>query len=212
MKYEVGTQIVADDERVYTVDAVIHYEGTTDKSINLYACHNKDGAELIAADNASDWRVGDVDDAERNWAHFADIGDRLDMDAIKAVSEDLWEYISERKDAADRCIFVAHDDGSDLLGWDFLAEGACLTSDMREVISEIWHSVEDTDCYIRRGYGDSEEVWHFFHATDDLPGRAEWGDEDYPVYCLAPWSSEEGDDADCGNWGYYTREGKRIGE
>lgn len=209
MNYVINDKIFTDGGE-YTVIAIIRFEGSCDNSINLYVGRHADGhCDLIATDNASNWIVGDEDDAQHNYDHFDLLGDRVDIDAIRAVDAALADWIAERQEAAEKTILVARTEDDCYQNWWYVVAAVDPCRDMRDVIEDIWEDIP-VDGYIRRGIGDDAEIWHFFAATDDLPGRAEWDGEGYPDYCAAPWDAEEKDDADCGNWGYYTDDGKRI--
>lgn len=102
MNYEVNDEIITDGGE-YTVIAVIHYEGACDDSINLYVGRHADGhCALIATDNASSWVVGDEYDAQRNYILFDLLGDRIDIDAIRAVDTGLADWVKERQEAAEK--------------------------------------------------------------------------------------------------------------
>ncbi len=78
---------------------------TTDKSIGLCIGRDADGHyDLIATDNASNWIVGDPDDAERNHNQFdviEDAGAAIDIDAIRAINAELADFVAERQQAAE---------------------------------------------------------------------------------------------------------------
>lgn len=89
----------------YTILAQIATGGSADKVIDLYVGRAADGHhDLIATDNATNWLVGDADDAERNRAHWELIAERIgdiDFDAIRAIDADLAEWLEERKAEAE---------------------------------------------------------------------------------------------------------------
>lgn len=98
MNYEINDKIITDGGD-YTIIAVVHYEGGCDTSKNLYVGRQVDGlTNLIATDNASNWIVGDENDALNNYNHFDLLGDRVDIDAIRAVDAGLAAWIEDRRD------------------------------------------------------------------------------------------------------------------
>lgn len=100
MKYEINEEIITDAGH-YTVAAEIYDDGGRDDSVSLYVGRHADGhCDLIAVDNASNWVVGSEDDLELNAAQMEQLGDRVDIDAIRAVDADLADWIADRMAAA----------------------------------------------------------------------------------------------------------------
>lgn len=100
MKYEINEEIITDAGH-YTVVAEIYDDGGRDDSVSLYVGRYADGhCDLIAVDNAANWVVGDEYDSERNAAQFEELGDRVDIEAIRAVDADLADWIADRMAAA----------------------------------------------------------------------------------------------------------------
>ena len=89
------------DAGEYTIEALVHDDGCTDQSINLYVGRAADGHhDLIASDNASMWVVGNEDDAALNHDHWAAIAKRCDVASVLAevrnVDADLADWLRER--------------------------------------------------------------------------------------------------------------------
>ncbi len=89
----------------YTILAHIADGGEADERIDIYVGRAADGhCDLIATDNATNWLVGDADNAENNRAHWELIAERIgdiDFDAIRAIDADLAEWLEERKAEAE---------------------------------------------------------------------------------------------------------------
>jgi hypothetical protein len=85
----------------YTILAHIAEGGEADERIDIYVARAADGhCDLIVADNASNWTVGNEDDAELNCAHLGLIAERvgeIDFDAIRAIDNDLADWLEDRK-------------------------------------------------------------------------------------------------------------------
>lgn len=93
------------DAGEYELVAIVHDDGHTDESVNLYVGKAADGHhDLIASDNASMWVVGDADDAERNRDQWDTIAERCDVapviDEVRKIDADLADWLNDRYNEA----------------------------------------------------------------------------------------------------------------
>lgn len=92
MKYEINDEIET-DLGAFKVVKIHHFEGTTDKSINLYIVNNEYGfTNLVMVDNVRNVCVGGENDKE-NFNQFKMIGDRLDLVEIGIYDRALASFL-----------------------------------------------------------------------------------------------------------------------
>lgn len=210
--YMIGSKVITDAGE-HEIVAHVYDDNCTDSSINLYVGRAAKGYYNLIASNASLWVVGDEDNASRNYDSWVEIGDRYAAarDAIRDVDADLADWLDARRDAASRALRICsarHYESEDATPEVINVS----ETSIEDAISNHWDDI-DTDVVIEQGIGDDKEIYHFAATSRDIPG----GDWDvYPDYYLAPYV-ETGyadrpydDDADMGNWYFYTSDGKIL--
>lgn len=209
----IGEEVYTDAGK-YTIVAHVHDDPCTDESINLYVGKAADGHhDMIASDNASMWVVGDEDDASRNRDHWCTIAARCDVEPVltevRKIDGDLADWLADRyHDAQTAMVIVAKSeyDNGDISNATVVN---CTAADDYDAIAERWDDI-DVDDIIVRGVGEIEDLAAIHLVSVDGDTRTIDGLGDLNAdYYATPYSTDEGD-GDCGDWEYYSADGRHL--
>lgn len=204
------------DAGKYTIVAHVHDDMCTDESINLYVGKAADGHhDMIASDNASMWVVGDEDDAGRNRDHWCRIAARCDvmpvLDEVRKIDGDLADWLADRYHDAQTAIVIVPKSDYDNGDISNATVVNCTAADDYDAIVERWDDIDEDDIIVR-GVGEIEDLAAIHLAAVDGDTRTIDGLGDLKAdYYAAPYSTDDGD-GDCGDWEYYSADGRHLSD
>lgn len=202
------------DAGEYTIVAHVHDDMCTDESVNLYVGKAADGHhDMIASDNASMWAVGDENDASRNRYHWCTIAARCDVESVltevRKIDGDLADWLADRyHDAQTAMVIIAKSDYDDGDTCNATVVN-CAVSDDYDAIAECWDDITVDDIIVR-GIGDIADLsaMHLAAVGDDTRTIDGLGNLKADYYASS-YSTDEGD-SDCGDWEYYSADGRHL--
>lgn len=209
---EMVGETVMTDAGEHTILAHVHDDGCCDESINLYVGRDAKGyCNLIASDNASEWVVGDEDDAERNRDHWDMIESRCDvapvLDEVRKIDAQLADWLGDRYREAVTALVIVKRADYDVGDTSDCTVVKCSEGDDYDAISEAWDNIGIDDVIIR-GLGDCEVVLHLANVTWET--RTIDGLEDLTAPFYVAGYDREYHDGDCSDWEYYAADGRRL--
>ena len=199
------------DAGEYTIVVDLGGGGYGDNNIALYLGRAADGHhDMIASDNASMWVVGDDNDAVRNYEQWRTIAACCDVapviDEVRKIDGDLADWLDQRHDEACCVLRVGVRSNYDADGEDALdVYYPCMSGNVYDAIAEQWDNIYD-DCVVSYGLGN--EVIHLAQVDGDV--RTIDGLQDLTADYYAAIYDRECGDGDCGDWEYYSADGRHL--